>query len=425
MSLERVFGGVKVGLIVASLATASAFAKANRGTDVGVIDSAGYMTLFFREGSEIVVRKCDKDSGAILLGERKREDCKTVGAENRVPVQVFKQAIKDALKAPEGSDSSLQNAERRKKDIQERLAVIQFFFDNNAGDAGAEKDRARLNAKLKQVQEEIKTARESQTSIREINRLVDRLVDQQISQESLNYLIPGLNVSQPLYAALKQFDGSVGQCGVADGGSPGDSKKPPVKKGLKETFFDVFQASTAYADPARIERMIQDCAKMPGSSVVHKKSGVKWNLVSRALDSKTGKFREVWLDSKSGLLWGDRLEREESFYNAVEVSSACQTIDVDQSKNCKVVQEKACGSAEAKQANGEIEERKFALPQIQEFQEAFHHGISEVLPNMDRSYWSSSQDSKIGGQALMYSKEGVGIAKKESKFSIRCVGRVM
>lgn len=87
----------------------------------------------------------------------------------------------------------------------------------------------------------------------------------------------------------------------------------------------------AIAAEVTVEDRIKDCAEIPKSSV-KSSTGVTWNLVSRKHDPKSGKFMEVWKDSKS-----------------------------------------------------------FGLPTKQEFEQAEKNGVREVVPNIrERWFWSAS-----------------------------------
>src|SRR5262245_26872135 len=59
-------------------------------------------------------------------------------------------------------------------------------------------------------------------------------------------------------------------------------------------------------DSMSTEERIQDCSRLSESS--KKPKNVVWNLVARKYDLSSGKSYEIWRDSKSGLLWGDRLD---------------------------------------------------------------------------------------------------------------------
>src|SRR5690606_37115440 len=105
-----------------------------------------------------------------------------------------------------------------------------------------------------------------------------------------------------------------------------------------------------------------------------------WNLVSRKRDPRTGKFYEVWKDSKSGLLWGDALDKRYSYYNAIALDS-----------KGKVISESACKSDDGKASSANIGEKTFGVPSRAEFFEAEKNGLREVVPNMrDRWFWSYS-----------------------------------
>jgi len=80
---------------------------------------------------------------------------------------------------------------------------------------------------------------------------------------------------------------------------------------------------------------------------------------------KTSDGREVYKDSKSGLMWSSRISYETNHYGS----------------------QKACPSElpEAK-----VLELKWRLPTLKEFEQAAIHGIKTALPNMNHSFWTST-----------------------------------
>jgi hypothetical protein len=122
---------------------------------------------------------------------------------------------------------------------------------------------------------------------------------------------------------------------------------------------------------------MQNCAAFDGSSKTTK-SGGKWALVARRLNSKTSETNEVWMDLKTGLAWGDRVEGD--------LNRAINTYTQNQA-------ETACGSKEALVANAGITEKIFSLPSKTEFVQANKDGIAEILPHVDE-FWTSTVDPK-------------------------------
>ena len=174
-------------------------------------------------------------------------------------------------------------------------------------------------------------------------------------------------------------------------------------------------------DEDTIAERVADCAKLPGSSADYKgdvpgQKLVEWNLVSRARHRSSGRYYEVWKDSKTGLLWGDRLEGSYSHYDAIEI------------KDGVVKYEKACHSKEGRIAYARITEKHFGLPTAEEFREAEKDGIEFVLPNMptfgraDEYFWTATLDSQKAGDAYFF-RGGLSSASRNVGGWARCVGR--
>ena len=188
--------------------------------------------------------------------------------------------------------------------------------------------------------------------------------------------------------------------------------------------------SFAYADQKEcgikkttIEERLKDCASLPGSSKVSK-SGVSWNLVARGRKEKTGSFYEVWKDSRSGLLWSDRLDSFYSHDNFFPHNGLDYAVILDK-KDGKVIGEKACASKEARTATAEISEKKFALPTVEEFVQAETNGVREVLPNM-KNYWfwsTSLYPHSADGARAYFGSYGLLIygIRHDDFYSVRCV----
>ena len=174
------------------------------------------------------------------------------------------------------------------------------------------------------------------------------------------------------------------------------------------------------------ENQIRDCAsKIPGSSKSPK--GVEWNLVKRMRDPSSGRIYESWRDSKTGLVWGDRLmdRMVYSHFEAVAIAS-----------NGTVKAETACLSEEGKRANADVSDRKFGLPTAAEFSQAQADG-SEAAPNwwgynwefnftkLVNYFWSAT----LGGDRPN-SAWGFGVQinslnwfAQSTGLAVRCVGR--
>lgn len=174
---------------------------------------------------------------------------------------------------------------------------------------------------------------------------------------------------------------------------------------------------------------IANCAKLPDSQKTSS-SGVVWNLVSRQTDP-VGEYHdqmEVWQDAKTGLLWGDRINKNYSQYDAVNLSNqSCVTDEENKAVNCAVEKETACVSEDAKIANAAITEKTFALPTIQEFIQADADGFRDVtVHNVSSWYWTTSISSFNTGSARVFSGEDGDVTsfyREASDDQVRCVAR--
>lgn len=123
-------------------------------------------------------------------------------------------------------------------------------------------------------------------------------------------------------------------------------------------FFTQLFISSAWSKPCglegSIEERIKDCdLTKNGFSLIHRDE----------------KGREIYKDTKSGLIWGDRISFDFNHYGS---QKACDT-DVPEEKVLKL---------------------KWRLPTIREFEQAAANGMKSALPNMIQSYWSSTPASK-------------------------------
>ncbi|HXH73461.1 MAG TPA: hypothetical protein VNJ08_00750 [Bacteriovoracaceae bacterium] len=112
--------------------------------------------------------------------------------------------------------------------------------------------------------------------------------------------------------------------------------------------------SPAFAEPCglqgSVDERIKSCAK------------VKDNFI---LVTSTSDGREIYKDSKSGLIWSSRISVEMNHYGS----------------------QKACPS---ELLESKILDLKWRLPTLREFEQAADHGIKTALPNMNHSFWTST-----------------------------------
>ena len=159
------------------------------------------------------------------------------------------------------------------------------------------------------------------------------------------------------------------------------------------------------------EERVQDCAPVPTSHRNFKE--YSWDLVTR-LKGSDGYFREVWKDTQTGLLWGDRLDSRLTHYEAAS------------SVDGLVEHEIACISDEAALANGRISDRLFGLPSRHDFWEADLHGMRQVLPKAWWDHWTSTWpffDRNAPSDSAFVYPSGLAWNRHINRVPVRCVGR--
>ena len=140
-----------------------------------------------------------------------------------------------------------------------------------------------------------------------------------------------------------------------------------------------------------VDERIRDCSYQ----LTSEKAG--FVLVTRTKD-----FKEVHKETKTGLLWGDRLPSTMNHYNA----------------------EKVCKADLAEVAK--ISEVTWRLPSKEEYEEAEKNGIRKALPNMNYWFWSSSVHRSYSDGAWLFNG-GFGLTyvdyRNSDDYSVRCVAR--
>ncbi|MFZ4715886.1 MAG: DUF1566 domain-containing protein [Bacteriovoracaceae bacterium] len=305
--------------------------------DVGVIGPDGDVILFYREGDYIIVKNCDPYTILELTPAQARSNCQ--GKANKVPVESFKQAIRSLVSThrlnvlmpltPEEVQAYAKDG--LSSDQMEAMVIeldkIYAFITTY----GAE------NANLVRTEELVKALCSQETrenAIKKINSEVEKALNLITDQTKLTLTKFNSDKDQFLYTVLKNFNPSLKfPCGL--------------------------QGS--------VDDRIRDCS----SQLTSQKEG--FQLVTR-----TEEFKEVHKDTKTGLLWGDRLPSTMSHDNA----------------------EKACMADLAEVAK--ISEFAWRLPSKEEYEEAEKNGIRKALPNMNYWFWSSSVNLKNSSEAWVF-----------------------
>jgi hypothetical protein len=397
--------------------------------DVRVMGPGGEVLVYYKDGSDIVVKNCGKDYPRVT----EQSDCK--GTENRVPVGVFKQVLRsqfligsadklkpmtaEELKAYGSADKSgTEKLQAQEKELDAKLASIKEFLAEGAG-GQTQTDKDATEKLLKDVRAQLELGKANGAAVEKVNNLINDIVDNKISDSrTLHKVADGRDGDQAIFNLLQQFDASKGECGtdaILNGTKehyPGDDNALPP--GTREaTWLLNVIIPDARADVFTVEDRIKNCSALP-KAIKKTQKNVIWNLVARSRDRKTGKFYEVWRDSKSGLLWGDRLDKRYSHYDAIALGL-----------KGNVVSESACNSDNGKTANAGIGEKKFGLPTIEEYLQAEENGVREVLQNMDDFFWSASRYPNDTDNARgFFGSSGYFVNDPRDDYgSVRCVGR--
>jgi hypothetical protein len=193
----------------------------------------------------------------------------------------------------------------------------------------------------------------------------------------------------------------------------------------------ICSANSAFAvncglNQTNIADRILDCSTQRKSKKMSS-SGVFWVLVSRKHnDHYYGSVHSTWKDTKSGLVWSDKLTEKYTHDNFFPKGGFGFVVRMDQI-NGKVVEETACSSADGKIAQTDISEIQFHLPTIEEYQIADEDGFSEVLETSDPGewYWSSTVSSKRSDWVHAYQRDGYFdfASRSDTSPSVRCAGR--
>jgi hypothetical protein len=117
------------------------------------------------------------------------------------------------------------------------------------------------------------------------------------------------------------------------------------------------------------EAMLDETGKADSASQsVLTASGVTWKLVASKQDPHSGRVYQVWKDTSTGVLWGDRLDSGYRYGKA------------------------SCGSEEGQRSVAGLNTTGFRIPLSGDLQQAYEDGANEVLSDMgdgQHSYWAS------------------------------------
>lgn len=330
--------------------------------DVGVIGPGGEVILFYKDGDYIIVKNCDPNTLLGLTPAEARDNCQ--GNTNRVPVEAFKQAIRNLVSTDllnvlkPLTPEEIQESTKDVPSSEQIMAMVKELDKINSFITAYGAENADL-VRREELIEALRTSKTRMSAINKINIEVEKALNMITDQTSLTLTKFSSDKDQFLYTVLKEFNPS--------------SQFPCGLKGS-------------------VDERIRDCSLQ----LTSEKDG--FVLVTRSKE-----FKEVHKEIKTGLLWGDRLP---STMNHNDAEKACKT-------NLKEV------------AN--LSGLTWRLPSIEEYEEAEKNGIRKALPNMNYFFfWSSTMDSSYSSLVLLFNGTagtiGHGIYYSRN-YAVRCVAR--
>lgn len=225
--------------------------------------------------------------------------------------------------------------QKRKENLNHKLNLIKKLLKEEKI-----KDSKKI---LSLAEKQLIASDPSATHIFKLNELIQKVFKDKIDASNKQSIVESETEANKIF--WRQFDSSIHQCG--------NNKSQTIAQ------------------------RISSCSM---SITINKdKRKIIWNLVARKRSDRNGKFYEVWKDSQTGLLWGDLYDKLKPYFHLVDVDP-----------KTKVVKDKLCSTDEYDIPSAGLSPQNFSLPTIEEFEQALKNGISEVVPNMNNWFWSST-----------------------------------
>ena len=340
--------------------------------DMGIIGPKGSVLLYYRDGDFIIVKNCDANTVLGNTPAEARANCKS-RESNKVPVESFKMELRnlvsidrlnslmpitpDEVTGYPNVGASTAQTESMIIELDKINAFITRYGAENANIVR----RDELVRSLKSNEDRMKV-------INKINAEIEKAISFITDQSTLTLKKFNTDKDQFLFTILYHFN-----------------LHKPFPCGLT----------------GPIEDRIRDCTYSSFSSDSFDNSFV---LVTTTKDLKV-----IYKDTKSGILWGDRLPLPMNHYDAL--------------KACK---------ADLPEVGG-ISGVTWKLPTKEEYEAATTSGITSVLPRMgERGWWTSSVVSDNTNSAFVYAVSHLislggqieQISRDYERGSVRCVGVV-
>lgn len=361
--------------------------------DVAQTGPGGRAIMYYLDKSrdEVVIVKCAGQYTKI----NSRKDCTAEGEVNRVSRAKFKAGIMSETEL--NLDLELHNLNAAGKPAEERLKMFRAKLEKDQKTladliawakspsgcdpkcisdrknlVGVIEDNRKYIPNLEAGSKKLMADKEAvEKGLKKIRDAVSELVDQKIASDDFHVVSSAVPDHRDQFSLLEQFTGFP-ECGTQQ-----SIRKIPAAPEARRGI-----ATEGLGMDARMK----DCEKLPGSSKSYKNSKTGdttiWKLVSRIKNRDSGRYIEVWQDSRPNwqgqmLLW-TRLSGGKfmSHFDAT----------------------KYCNSNEFLQSLGTELGKKFALPSEGDLSKAFEHGLEVIVKKRDEEefrevegeFWSSS-----------------------------------
>lgn len=328
--------------------------------DVGVIGPDGGVALYYREGNSIIIKACEPYILMGLTPSQARSNCR--GKINKVPVESFKQALRDLVSidrmdilkplTPEEVEAYVRGGPTSEQ-IEIMVAELEKI---NRFIATYGEDSANLVRK----EELLKALLSQKTRIRALEKLkaeIEKVIGLITDQTKVTLITSSTDDEKFLYTAVQRFNpNQTAPCGLR----------------------------------GSVDERIKDCS--------YQRTSNRGNFV---LVTRSKAFKEVYKDLSSGLLWSDRLVGTTQHGGAL--------------KACRGDLNEVAG----------LSKFEWKLPSIENYKEADKNGIRKALPNMNDTFWSSSVRFYISNLMWFYDGEhgSVKYTHSFSELSVRCIAR--
>lgn len=326
--------------------------------DVGVIGPDGEVIFYAKDGDFIIVKACDPHTISGITPEMARSNCQ--GKSNKIPIESFKQSFRNLVSTARMNallplippEVEANHHDDPNFDPIQAITIDLKKINNFILVYGQE------DARLIQKEDLLKALHSQETfdnALTKIDSEIEKTLTIISNQTQMTLNRFNTDQDQIFHTVLKQFN---------------PNQRFPC--GLKGS----------------VDERIKDCSYQLTSE------NEGFILVTRL-----NNFKEVYKETKTGLLWSDRLLNKMNRYNAQKVCKA----DLEEFADLSNV--------------------KWRLPSIDEYHEAQKNGISKELPNMNHWFWSSSVHRSHSKDAWLFNGvNGHSISLYRGYHSVRCVG---